>query len=183
MLRLSRLADYGVVMMSHIAVSQDHVYSAQAMADATMLPLPTVSKVLSALARSGLLRTLRGAKGGFRLARSPQHISVADIIAAVDGPVALTQCIERGPGSCEVSVVCPNRRGWRAINDAVQRAIEGVTLADFVSPAVGVHEVRGAQVADIPALDSRALDSRAVDGPAVDSDASSVALSQRRQAG
>lgn len=143
MLRLSRLADYGVVMMSHMATARGDLHNAQSMAEATQLPLPTVSKVLSALARSGLLVAMRGAKGGFKLARGEKQISVADIIGAVDGPVALTQCIERGPGACDMEIICPTRRGWRTINDAVQRALEGVTLADLVQPAPDVWAVHG----------------------------------------
>ncbi|TVR84657.1 MAG: SUF system Fe-S cluster assembly regulator [Rhodospirillales bacterium] len=135
MMRLSRLADYGVLLMSQMAASRDDVHSAQALSDATQLPLPTVSKVLSAMARAGLLVAQRGARGGFRLARSPRHISVADIIGAVDGPVALTQCLEHGPDACEVSVICPTRRGWQTINRAVQRALEAVSLHDLAAPA------------------------------------------------
>jgi FeS assembly SUF system regulator len=137
MLRLSRLADYGVVLMSQMAGSGEDLHNAQTMADATQLPLPTVSKVLSVLARAGLLTAMRGAKGGFKLARSARQISVAEIISALDGPVALTQCIERGPGACEVEGICSTRRGWQAINDAVQRALDGVSLAELVEPVAG----------------------------------------------
>ena len=133
-MRLSRLADYGVILMSEMASARGGVHNAQEMASATGLPLPTVSKLLSALARAELLEGIRGVKGGFRLARGPHLISVADIIIAVDGPVALTQCIERGPGSCDVESFCPTQRGWRAINDAVRTALEGVSLAEFAAP-------------------------------------------------
>ena len=137
MLRLSRLADYGVVLMSQMAGSGEDLHNAQSMADATQLPLTTVSTVLSVLARAGLLTTMRGAKGGFKLARSARQISVAEIISALDGPVALTQCIERGPGACEVEGICSTRRGWKTINEAVQRALDGVSLAELVEPVSG----------------------------------------------
>jgi FeS assembly SUF system regulator len=150
MLRLSRLADYGVVLMSQMASSHDHLHNAQTMADATQLPLPTVSKVLSVLARAGLLTAIRGAKGGFKLARSASQISVAEIISALDGPVALTQCIERGPGSCEVEGICSTRRGWQTINGAVQRALEGVSLAELVKPASVPWAARDASVLGAP---------------------------------
>jgi FeS assembly SUF system regulator len=150
MLRLSRLADYGVVLMSQMASSHDHLHNAQTMADATQLPLPTVSKVLSILARAGLLTAIRGAKGGFKLARSASQISVAEIISALDGPVALTQCIERGPGSCEVEGICSTRRGWQTINGAVQRALEGVSLAELVKPASVPRAARDASVLGAP---------------------------------
>ncbi len=140
MLRLSRLADYGVVLMSQIARSRNHVHSAQALADATQLPLPTVSKVLSVLARAGLLTTTRGAKGGFALARSARQITMAEIIGALDGPIALTQCIEHGPGTCDVEGICSTRRGWQTINEAVQRALDGVSLAELVEPSWSVPD-------------------------------------------
>jgi len=135
MLKLSRLADYGVILMSEMALTRREIHSAQAMAETTGLPHPTVSKLLSLFARAGLLDATRGVNGGFRLGRPASTISMADIIHAVDGPVALTQCIERGPGTCGVESLCPSRRGWHAINTAVRQALESVTLADFIAPA------------------------------------------------
>lgn len=137
MIRLSRLADYGVVLMTRIAASGQRVHSANNLSADLGLPLPTVSKLLSAFARSGLLVATRGAKGGYRLACDPHRVSVASIVTAVDGPIALTQCIERGPGSCEVEGFCPSRRGWVIINDAVRGAFEQVSLADLMpAPAI-----------------------------------------------
>jgi FeS assembly SUF system regulator len=131
MIRLSRLADYGVALMSQIAASATSMHSAHTLAAGSGLPLPTVSKLLSALARADLLVAIRGARGGYRLARPPHRISVAEIVAAVDGPIALTQCIEQGPGSCDVETLCPSRRGWQMINDGVRRAFEAVSLAEL----------------------------------------------------
>ncbi len=135
MLKLSRLADYGVILMGEMALSRRAIHSAQALAEATGLPHPTVSKLLSSLARDGLLEAVRGAGGGFRLRRPAASISIADIIHAVDGPVALTQCIEHGPGACGVESLCPTRRGWQSINDAIRGALEGVSLAEFIAPS------------------------------------------------
>jgi len=123
-----------VNLMSEMALSRRRIHSAQALADSTGLPQPTVSKLLSSLARDGLLEAVRGAGGGFRLSRPAESISIADIIHAVDGPVALTQCIEHGPGACGVEALCPSRRGWQSINAAIRGALEGVTLADFIAP-------------------------------------------------
>jgi FeS assembly SUF system regulator len=157
MIRLSRLADYAVVLLSHMAYQSGTIQNAQGMAETTGLPLPTVSKLLSALARAGLLTAVRGAKGGYRLSREPVAISVADIIAAVDGPIALTQCLERGASSCEVETLCPSRRAWRVINDAVRDAFEAVSLAELIEPvSFGAEEApwlsstkgRGGRVAE-----------------------------------
>jgi FeS assembly SUF system regulator len=136
MIRLSRLADYGVVLACHMAVRADRYHNAFDLAAATGLPAPTVSKLLAAMARSGVLVSHRGAKGGYRLARRPEAISAADIVCAVDGPIALTVCIEHGDGACDVESLCPTRRGWRRINDAVRLAMEGVSLSDLTFPMV-----------------------------------------------
>ena len=131
MIRVSRLADYGIGLMTQIAGARDVLHSAHSLSASLNLPLPTVSKLLSALAKRGLLVAIRGARGGYRLGVDPARISVADIIQAVDGPIALTQCLENGPGACELEIICPSRRGWSMINDAITRSLESVTLADF----------------------------------------------------
>lgn len=136
MIRLSRLADYAVVLAGNMAREPEKCHNAFDLASGTALPAPTVSKILAALARSGVLVSHRGAKGGYCLARSPQDISIADIIMAVDGPIALTVCLEHGDGVCEVEPLCPSRRGWHRINDAIRAALRGVTLAEmFALPA------------------------------------------------
>jgi FeS assembly SUF system regulator len=138
MIRLSRLADYGVVLACHMAAKADRSHNAFDLASSTGLPAPTVSKLLAALARAGILVSHRGAKGGYRLARAPAQISAADIVGAVDGPIALTVCIEHGDGFCDVERLCPTRKGWRRINDAIRQAFEAVSLAELVltPPAV-----------------------------------------------
>jgi FeS assembly SUF system regulator len=134
MIRLSRLADYGVVLVCQMAVRADRCHNAFDLAAATGLPAPTVSKLLAAMARAGVLLSHRGAKGGYRLARAPEEITAADIVCAVDGPIALTVCIEHGAGACDVESLCPTRRGWRRINDAVRLAMQGVSLAELAFP-------------------------------------------------
>ena len=79
---------------------------------------------------------MRGVKGGYRLARRPKDISIADIVGAIDGPIALTQCIERGPGHCELEALCPSRTGWEVLNRSVRRAFEDVSLAHLLTPAL-----------------------------------------------
>ncbi len=134
MIRLSRMADYALVLMTRMACDRDAVHNALDMSGATGLPTPTVSKVLSMLARHGLLQSARGAKGGYRLASSPQDVSVAEIISVIDGPIALTQCIEHAPGACGIESSCPCREPWQVINEVVRRTLEGVSLADIAAP-------------------------------------------------
>jgi FeS assembly SUF system regulator len=150
MIRLSRLADYGVMLACHMAAQSDRSHNAFDLAGATGLPAPTVSKLLAALARSGVLVSHRGAKGGYRLARLPAMITAADIVSAVDGPIAITVCIEQGDGACDVESLCPTRRGWRRINDAICLALESVTLAELAFPdALGPPKIMAAGADDL----------------------------------
>jgi FeS assembly SUF system regulator len=150
-IRLSRLADYGVVLACHMAVKADRCHNAFDLAAATGLPAPTVSKLLAALARAGVLVSQRGAKGGYRLARAPEAISAADIVSAVDGPIALTVCIEHGAGACDVESLCPTRSGWRRINDAVRDAMKSVSLAELAfSVPAGLGDLQGLPASDTP---------------------------------
>ena len=142
MIKLSKLADYGVALLTHLANAPRDTHSAQQVADATGIPLPTVSKLLSAFARAELLTTTRGAKGGFRLARRPADISVAEIVVAIDGPIALTQCLEDTAGSCTVEPICPSRPAWHTINQAVRQAFQSVSLADLLGRPVATRAPR-----------------------------------------
>jgi FeS assembly SUF system regulator len=135
MIKLSRLADYGVVLAGRMALSPTLFHNAMELAEGSGLPTPTVSKILAALAREGVLVSQRGVKGGYRLARAPEEISVAEIIVALDGPIALTMCIELGSGACDVEAICPSRRGWQRVNDAVRAALQSVTLAEMAGTA------------------------------------------------
>src|SRR6185312_753122 len=134
MMRLSRLSDFAVVLMTHVAQHHERVHTASETAAATQLPVPTVAKVLARLCRGGLLTSIRGVKGGYRLARPAAEISVGAIVNALDGPIALTQCIKLGPGRCEVEAVCPSRVGLHRINVAVHKALDDVSLADIATP-------------------------------------------------
>ncbi len=133
MIRLSRLADYGVVLMTHVASGAERPQTAAAAAAATRIPEPTASKILKLLARAGLLESQRGINGGFALARDPGEISVAEIVTAVDGPIALTECQE-ADGACSFEETCPTRGNWHKINSAVHRALDEISLADMTAP-------------------------------------------------
>lgn len=133
MLRLSRLADYGVMVMAHIAAEPQGVHNATDAAAATGLPGPTVAKIMAKLSKAGLLASQRGAHGGYRLISPPAEVSVADIVTALDGPIALTQC-SSGPSVCDRENLCVSRRGINRVNTAIRTALEGVTLAELTTP-------------------------------------------------
>lgn len=133
MLRLSRLTDYAVVVLSQMAGRSGDVMTAIDLADATALPQPTVAKVLKLLARSDVIESRRGTQGGYVLDRSAHEVSVAEIISAIDGPVALTACVDDATGDCSVETCCPMRGRWDRLNTAVQSAFESVSLAEILS--------------------------------------------------
>lgn len=133
MLRPSKLADYATVIMTGLAREPDRLRNAADLAAETHLAVPTVSKVLKRLTRQGLLLSIRGAHGGYKLARSPGEINMAEIIAALEGPLGLTDCAAHN-GRCGIESLCHVRGNWLRINHAVQRALEGVTLAAMAEP-------------------------------------------------
>jgi FeS assembly SUF system regulator len=134
MVRLSRLADYGVVLLTHMAMERNMVLNAADAATATGVPAPTVAKVLKKLAAAGLVAGQRGAKGGYRLSRAPETVSIADIVAAIDGPIALTTCFKAGDMECGVVAACPSRAGLARINAAIRGALDAVSLAEIAQP-------------------------------------------------
>jgi FeS assembly SUF system regulator len=130
-IRLSKLADYGIVIMTHLARPAGRQASAQEIAQATRIPQPTASKILKALARSGLLRSQRGVKGGYELGCAAGEITVARIIEALDGPIAVTDCVDGAAGDCVIERLCPARTNWERINSAIREALDEVTLAEM----------------------------------------------------
>ena len=133
MLRPSKLADYATVIMTGLAREPERLRNAADLATETHLAVPTVSKVLKRLAREGLLVSIRGAHGGYRLSRPPTDITMAQIIAALEGPLGLTDCAAHN-GRCGIESLCHVRGNWLRINLAVQRALDGVTLAAMAEP-------------------------------------------------
>jgi FeS assembly SUF system regulator len=129
MLRVSKLTDYAVVILVRLA-DFDGVQTAPGIASGTGIPEPTVAKVLKALAGDDLVASQRGAKGGYRLNRSLAAISIADVIAAIDGPIALTACVESA-SFCEAQGTCPMRGRWDPVNEAISKALSSIMLADM----------------------------------------------------
>jgi FeS assembly SUF system regulator len=137
MIRMSKLTDYGIVLLAQLAGRDcDAPSTARDLASATHLPLPVVSKLLKALAREGILESHRGARGGYCLARDPELLTVAEIIRLLEGPIALTEC-GADPGACSQEGECGVRAPWLRINDVIQRALERVTLAELCNREPG----------------------------------------------
>ena len=135
MIRLGKLTDYGLVLMTYIARNQyQSLHTARDLAVESRLALPTVSKLLKELLQGGLLVSQRGIKGGYSLARKPREISVAEIIAVLEGPIALTECSTEISGLCDLEPCCPIKDNQRIISQAVRGALEKVMLSDLSQP-------------------------------------------------
>lgn len=136
MIKLSRITDYGIVLMAHFgAIGPGSTRNAREAAAETRLPLPVVSKILKSLAREGLLASHRGSKGGYSLSRRPEEITVTEMITALEGPIGLTRCT-LDSGGCVQEANCHVREPWQRINQAVREALVKITLADLVGPTL-----------------------------------------------
>lgn len=159
MIRISRMADYGVVAMTYIAHHATEQHTAASVSEQTGVPQPSASKLLKLLARAGILTSQRGAKGGYALSRPPEDVSVADLVVAVDGPISLADCLEGPSGTCDLERFCSVREPWQKISKAIRVALEEVSLADMagsIPDFVNISPRLGADVAH----DQRDADNR-----------------------
>lgn len=145
MLRLSKMTDYAVVVLTTLAHADSTLHTATSLADRTGLPMPTVQKLLKLLTRGELLQSHRGSLGGYSLSRSADRINVVHIIEAIEGPIALTDCVDGGSGGCGVQSLCSRKGHWEKVNGAVRRALEDVTLADMATPSLFDFDSRAAR--------------------------------------
>ncbi|RKG86546.1 SUF system Fe-S cluster assembly regulator [Corallococcus terminator] len=142
MLRMSKMTDYGIVLMAELARADGDTRTTRELAARTRVSLPSASKVLKGLLQAGLVVSHRGANGGYGLARPAEAISLAELVTALEGPVALTECGQHtAPATpCELESVCQVRGHWRLINQAIQEALGKLTLADLRAPAPRMPE-------------------------------------------
>lgn len=134
MLRLTKITDYGILLVTALTAGRTGtVSSARGLSEITGVPLPTVSKVLKALVHAGILHSSRGVGGGFSLARPAAQISVAQIVTALEGPIAITECLGENPAICGLEATCRVRGNWERINLAVRGALDGLSVAEMAS--------------------------------------------------
>lgn len=153
MIRLGKLTDYGLVLMSYVAKSDEHtMHTARGLALQSNLPLPTVSKLLKVLLQSGFLVSHRGIKGGYTLARHANEISVAEVISALEGPIGLTECTTDLSGICDLEPSCPIKRNQQLISQVVRGALEKLTLADLIHPSLQLIAIRDERGKLVPGI-------------------------------
>ena len=133
-IKLNKLTDYAVVILTCLHSSKRSIWTANLIARETGVPVPTAAKLIKILAKADIIFSQRGARGGCKLARPAQKITVADVIKAVEGPIALTDCVDGGAGECGVENICPMRGNWEQVNVAIRTALEAVTVADMAVP-------------------------------------------------
>ena len=130
MLRISKLADYATLIMSRLAQDADRLSSASWLARSLGLSLPVVSKILKMLCQAGLLTSTRGVDGGYRLARPAREISLAAVVAAIEGQPSVTECCSER-GSCVLDGNCATKKNWKVINGVISSALEKVSIQDM----------------------------------------------------
>ncbi|OGO91162.1 MAG: SUF system Fe-S cluster assembly regulator [Coxiella sp. RIFCSPHIGHO2_12_FULL_42_15] len=133
MIKISRLADYGTLILSRLANKSDQRLSAHQISEDTQLPIPTVSKLLKLLNEANIVSSTRGANGGYQLNRPPDKISVAEIIYAIDGPLAMTEC-SKSIENCTRHEFCGLRHNWQYINSMILLLLQQLSLADMNQP-------------------------------------------------
>lgn len=152
MVRLEKLTDYGLVLLSCITRSpRTSLRTARDLAQESGLPQPTVSRLLQDLLKGGLLESQRGVRGGYRLAKSPREISIAAVIVALEGPIRLTVCSSEAPGACDLEPHCAIKTNQRVINAAVRGVLERLSLADLMEP-LQLMTIQDAQGRPIPVI-------------------------------
>jgi FeS assembly SUF system regulator len=127
MIRVSKLTDYAIVLLAHLSRSE-RTLTAQELASRSSVPLPTVSKLCKELSKSGLVVSHRGRKGGYGLARAADRITVAEIVEALEGPIALTEC-SQGIQACVLEATCVAKAGWDPVSRAIHGALSSLPLS------------------------------------------------------
>ncbi len=148
MLRLGKLTDYATVLLAAMATEPERLFVAVELSAKTHISPPTVAKLMKQLQRGNLVLSARGAKGGYRLAKRPDAVTVADVITALEGPIAVTDCAVHD-GGCAIEVGCVARAPFRLINVAVRQALEAVTLADMAA-ALKPTRANAVEVSEFP---------------------------------
>jgi FeS assembly SUF system regulator len=140
MLRISKLTDYGTVVLACLAAQPDRLWTASEVAECTRVALPTVSKLLKKLQRSGLVISTRGSHGGYQLASPPAQISAARILDALEGPFAITECSGQH-SHCGIESNCRVGHTWQRVNGAIRRALSDISLAQLAGIERGTTTV------------------------------------------
>lgn len=134
MLRLNKLTDYAIVLLTKMALTPEQRFNTPALSAETGIPEPTVAKILKDLCKSCLVQSYRGVQGGYMLGRLREEITVRAVIEAIEGPIAIADCIDGATGCCSAEMRCPVRGNWDKVNAVIIRALDDLTLVDMMRP-------------------------------------------------
>ena len=130
-MKLSKMTDYAVILLAEMA-KDNRLSSASFLAAKTMLPEPTVSKLLKLLSRQKIIRSVRGINGGYQLVQNPDQITIAHVMMATEGPFLLTPCADQDNDCCSRLQNCSMRGKWSPLNQAMNHALESVSLSQMM---------------------------------------------------
>ena len=137
MIKVSRMADYAILLVCKMSNDENKVYSSQELSIITSLKITTISKILTKLTKANVTDSIRGVSGGYKLTMKAGDISVGNIIDIIDGKVALTVCVEEGENhNCDLVSLCPSQSNWQIINNTVREALNSVSIAEMANPFV-----------------------------------------------
>lgn len=137
MIKVSRMADYAILLVCKMSSVEDKVYSAHELSTITALKITTISKILTKLTKAKVTNSIRGVAGGYKLMMKAEDISIGDIIDIIDGQVALTVCVDEDKNhSCDLESMCPSQGNWQVINNTVRNALNSVSIAEMANPFV-----------------------------------------------
>ena len=137
MIKVSRMADYAILLVCKMSNDENKVYSSQELSIVTSLKITTISKILTKLTKANVTDSIRGVSGGYKLTMQAEDISVGNIIDIIDGKVALTVCVEEGENhNCDLVSLCPSQSNWQIINNTVREALNSVSIAEMANPFV-----------------------------------------------
>ena len=137
MIKVSRMADYAILLVCKMSGDEKKVYSAHDLSIQTKLKITTISKILTKLTKANITSSIRGVTGGYKLVMQAEDISVGNIIDIIDGKVALTVCVEEGENhNCDLVSLCPSQSNWQIINNTVREALNSVNIAEMANPFV-----------------------------------------------
>lgn len=138
MLRLNKFTDYAIVILTRMDTRRGEVWTAAALARDTGLAQTTIAKTLKLLTKSNILNSHRGSAGGHSLQLDLEDLSVADVIRAIEGPIALTSCVDEGDKGCDIQCLCPMRSNWKRVNDALSDALGQISIAEMATPNIPI---------------------------------------------
>jgi len=145
MIRISRMADYALLVVFKMR-SCEQLVTLDRLCELTRLPLPTLRKLMRALTHNDLVKSVRGPRGGYKLSSQPDQISIAEIIEAIDGPIALTECAKSDGGDCQIASTCELKENWNIVNRLISNALHNVTLDAMGNMPMDVKRLKSALV-------------------------------------